>query len=109
MVVSYINSGKKRTLVYWHVILFRWPVIAEPQSGVEARISNYDMAPPEEYDLVITGGVCVTASDVAPLDIAVKDEKIVLLAPSGSLSHAKATRIIDAEGGYVTVSSSLSP
>ncbi|KAH7308440.1 D-hydantoinase [Stachybotrys elegans] len=54
-----------------------------------------------EYDLVITNGVCVTASDVAAWDIAIKDEKIVLQAPSGSLAEAKAKRIIDAQGGYV--------
>ncbi|KAK3313100.1 putative allantoinase [Apodospora peruviana] len=54
------------------------------------------------YDLVVTNGICVTAVDVASYDIAIKDEKIVLLAPSGSLATANAKRIIDAEGGYVT-------
>ncbi|KAL6234538.1 hypothetical protein BDW75DRAFT_162776 [Aspergillus navahoensis] len=52
------------------------------------------------YDLVITNGVCVTASDVAPLDIAIQGEKIALLAPSGSLAE-EATRVIDAEGGFI--------
>jgi dihydropyrimidinase len=56
-----------------------------------------------EYDLVITNGVCVTAADIAALDVAIRDEKIVLLAPSGSLAHANARQVIDAEGGYVTV------
>ncbi|KAF2969805.1 hypothetical protein GQX73_g3754 [Xylaria multiplex] len=56
----------------------------------------------DEYDLVITNGVCVTAADVAPLDIAIRDEKIVLLAPSGLLSKARTKRLIDAEGGYIT-------
>ncbi|KAI6090838.1 hypothetical protein F4821DRAFT_227996 [Hypoxylon rubiginosum] len=56
---------------------------------------------PEPYDLIITNGVCVTASDVAALDVAIKDEKVVLLAPSGSLGSAKSKRTIDAEGGYV--------
>ncbi|KAH9906172.1 D-hydantoinase [Xylariomycetidae sp. FL2044] len=55
----------------------------------------------DEYDLVITNGICATATDVAPLDVAVKDEKIALLAPSGSLAKAKTKRLIDAEGGYV--------
>ncbi|KAI0199051.1 hypothetical protein F4808DRAFT_434000 [Astrocystis sublimbata] len=55
----------------------------------------------DEYDLVVTNGVCVTAVDVAPLDIAIKDEKIALLAPSGSLSNARTKRLIDAENGYV--------
>ena len=56
-----------------------------------------------EYDLVIINGICVTASDVAPYDVAIKDEKIVLLAPSGSLKDASTKRLIDAEGGYVMV------
>ncbi|KAI4594054.1 hypothetical protein KJ359_008595 [Pestalotiopsis sp. 9143b] len=54
-----------------------------------------------EYDLVITNAVCVTAADVSPYDVAIRDEKIVLLAPSGSLKDAKTKRLIDAEGGYV--------
>jgi dihydropyrimidinase len=57
----------------------------------------------EEYDLVITNGVCVTATDVAPYDIAVKNEKILLLSSSGSLKGAKTKKLIDAEGGYVMV------
>lgn len=65
------------------------------------------MTVPSEYDLIITGGICVTATDIAPLDIAVKDEKVVLLAPSGSLRKATAARTIDAEGGYVMVSGVL--
>lgn len=56
------------------------------------------------YDLAITNGLCVTASDVAPLDIAVKDGKIAVLAPSGSLV-GKGEREIDAEGGYIMASS----
>ncbi len=58
----------------------------------------------DHFDLVITNGVCVTASDVSPYDIAIKDERVVLLAASGSLARTPATRVIDAEGGYVTVS-----
>ncbi|KAK3317170.1 hypothetical protein B0T19DRAFT_376013 [Cercophora scortea] len=56
----------------------------------------------DNFDLVITNGVCVTAGDIASYDIAIKNEKVVLLAPSGSLAQAKTARIIDAEGGYVT-------
>ncbi|KAI2643464.1 hypothetical protein GGS21DRAFT_496460 [Xylaria nigripes] len=56
----------------------------------------------DEFDLVITNGVCVTAADVARLDIAVKNEKIVLITPPGWLSRVPARRLIDAEGGYVT-------
>lgn len=58
----------------------------------------------QDYDLIITGGICVTASDVASWDIAVKDEKIVLLAPSGALKNTKAVKTIDADGGYVMAS-----
>ena len=56
-----------------------------------------------ELDLAITNAVCVTGGDVAKYDIAVKDEKVVLLAPSGSLAKANATQILDAEGAFVTV------
>ena len=55
------------------------------------------------YDLVVTNGLCVTASDVASLDIAVNDGKIALLSPSGSLK-GKGKREIDAEGSYVMAS-----
>jgi dihydropyrimidinase len=58
----------------------------------------------DSFDLVITNGVCVTASDVAAFDVAIKDEKIALLAPSGSLAKANASKIIDAQGGFITVS-----
>ena len=57
----------------------------------------------ENFDLLIVNGIVVTASDVAEYDIAIKDEKIALLAPCGVLSKACAKRIIDAEGGWVTV------
>ncbi|EFX00673.1 dihydropyrimidinase [Grosmannia clavigera kw1407] len=53
------------------------------------------------FDLVITNGVCVTASDVAALDVGILDGKIAVLAPSGTLRDAATVRLIDAEGGYV--------
>ncbi|KAG9497355.1 hypothetical protein J7337_010215 [Fusarium musae] len=56
----------------------------------------------EAFDLVIINGVCVTASDIGAYDVAIKDGKIALLAPSGSLAETNALRIIDAEGAYVT-------
>ncbi|KAI1180925.1 hypothetical protein F4777DRAFT_179019 [Nemania sp. FL0916] len=56
----------------------------------------------DEVDLIITNGVVVTAADIAPFDIAVKDGKVALLCPSGSLAGVRAKRLIDAEGGYVT-------
>ena len=55
----------------------------------------------EPYDLLVINGLVVTASDVGRYDIAIKDEKIALLAPSGSLTELAAKRVIDAEGGYV--------
>lgn len=55
----------------------------------------------ESYDLLVINGLVVTASDVGRYDIAIKDEKIALLAPSGSLTELAAKRVIDAEGGYV--------
>ena len=56
-----------------------------------------------KYDLLVVNGLVVTASDTACYDIAIKNEKIALLAPQGSLSKENAVRVIDAEGGYVTV------
>lgn len=55
------------------------------------------------FDLLVLNGPVVTASDTANYDIAVKNGKIVLLAPPGVLSKEKASRVIDAEGGYVMV------
>jgi dihydroorotase-like cyclic amidohydrolase len=58
----------------------------------------------DEFDILIRNGVVVTAAETAAYDISVKDGKIALLAPPGVLSRDKAKRVIDAEGGYVTVS-----
>lgn len=55
------------------------------------------------FDLLIINGLVVTASDTANYDIAIKDEKIALLAPPGVLKKESAKRVIDAEGGYVMV------
>lgn len=55
----------------------------------------------ESYDLLVINGLVVTASDVGHYDIAIKDEKIALLAPKGSLAEILAKKVIDAEGGYV--------
>ena len=57
----------------------------------------------ESYDLLVINGLVVTASDIGYYDIVIKDEKIALLAPSGSLVDIATKRIIDAEGGYVMV------
>ena len=55
------------------------------------------------YDLLILNGLVVTASDIGHYDIAIKDEKIALLAARGSLAEIQAKKVIDAEGGYVMV------
>lgn len=57
----------------------------------------------ESYDLLVVNGLVVTASDIGHYDIAIKGEKIALLAPKGSLTEIAAKRVIDAEGGYVMV------
>ena len=62
----------------------------------------------DSYDLIIANGLVVTAAEMGRYDIAIKDEKIALLAPTGSLAKASAKRVIDAEGGYVTVRKCLS-
>jgi dihydropyrimidinase len=56
----------------------------------------------DTFDLLIVNGLVVTASDIAHYDIAITDGKIVLLAPQGMLPKAKAKKVINAEGGYVT-------
>lgn len=57
----------------------------------------------DSYDLLVLNGTVVTAADVGRYDIAVKDDKIALLAPTGALAGMSASKIIDAEGGYVMV------
>lgn len=57
----------------------------------------------DSFDLLVINGLVVTASDIANYDIAVKDGKIVLLAPPGVLSKDRAGQVIDAEGGFVMV------
>ena len=58
-----------------------------------------------EYDLIVVNGIVVTDVEIQEWDIAVKDEKIAKIVQRGGLKDAKATRTIDAEGGYVMVSS----
>lgn len=57
----------------------------------------------EPYDLLVINGLVVTASDTGHYDIAIKHEKIALLASKGSLAGIAAKRVIDGEGGYVMV------
>jgi dihydroorotase-like cyclic amidohydrolase len=57
----------------------------------------------DSYDLLIVNGLVVTASDIGHYDMAIKEEKIALLAPTGSLTELNAKHVIDAEGGYVMV------
>ncbi|KAI9656805.1 MAG: hypothetical protein M1821_003444 [Bathelium mastoideum] len=55
-----------------------------------------------DFDLVVKNGVIVTASEVLPsgLDIGIKDEKIACVGVS--LPQGQKTRVIDAQGGYIT-------
>ena len=53
------------------------------------------------YDLIITNGSVASAHDVLPLDVAVKDEKIVALGVRGQFDQVGATRVLDATGKYV--------
>ncbi|KAF2710738.1 D-hydantoinase [Pleomassaria siparia CBS 279.74] len=53
------------------------------------------------YDIIILNGIVVTDTEVAELDVAIKDEKIVKILKRGALGDVKATKTIDAEGGYV--------
>jgi dihydroorotase-like cyclic amidohydrolase len=55
------------------------------------------------YDCIVLNGTVVTAADVGRYDLAIKDGKIMLLAPAGHLTKTSATRVIDAEGAYVMV------
>jgi dihydropyrimidinase len=57
-----------------------------------------------EYDLLVLNGLVVTDQETSELDIAVKDGKIVEVAPRGSLNGVKAAKTIDAEGGMIMVS-----
>jgi dihydropyrimidinase len=54
-----------------------------------------------EYDVIIANGIVVTDTEIQEWDIAIKDEKIAKIVPRGGFRGAKATRTIDAEGGYV--------
>ena len=53
------------------------------------------------YDLLVKNGLVATEYNVLPLDVAVKDEKVVALAIHGALDEIDATHVIDAQGKYV--------
>ena len=57
------------------------------------------------FDLVIKNGIVATASDEFKSDIGIKDGKILVLAPQ--LEVPEGCEVIDAEGGYVTVSATF--
>lgn len=56
-----------------------------------------------DFDLLIVNGVVVTDTEIGEYDIAIKDEKIAKVVKRGELKDAKASKTIDAEGGYVMV------
>lgn len=97
-----------------------WPADQHAGGSDNLSIPRHIVVPPSphrhliihmahDYDLVVTNGIVVTASDTAAYDIAVKDGRISLLAPTGALRPESAQRVIDAEGAYVTVSPVLRP
>lgn len=55
-----------------------------------------------DFDLVVKDGVVVTASDEIACDIGIKDGVVKVLA--ADLPVGTETKVINAEGGYVTVS-----
>lgn len=59
------------------------------------------------FDLVIKNAIVATAADEFPSEIGIKDGKIVLLAPHIPVEGD--CEVIDAEGGYVTVSPASRP
>lgn len=56
-----------------------------------------------DFDLIIVGGLVVTAEEIGEFDIGIKDEKIAELTVPGGLSSKSAAKTIDAKGGYVMV------
>ncbi|KAJ5463526.1 Hydantoinase/dihydropyrimidinase [Penicillium sp. IBT 31633x] len=55
-----------------------------------------------KFDCVVLNGTVVTATDVGRYDIGIKNGKIHVLAPAHALANVPASRVIDAEGAYVT-------
>jgi dihydropyrimidinase len=53
---------------------------------------------PERYDLVIRGGVVVTAAASRALDVGIVGERIATLAPRGGLAGVPAAEVLDADG-----------
>jgi formylmethanofuran dehydrogenase subunit A len=60
-----------------------------------------------EFDLLIVNGIVVTDTEIAENAIAVKDGKIVRLISSSEQPYPSADKVIDAQGGYVTVRTAL--
>lgn len=59
-----------------------------------------------DLDLIIRNGIVVTAADETACDIGCKDGKVVLL--MANMPVPEGCKVIDAEGGYVTVRLPLS-
>lgn len=55
------------------------------------------------FDCVVLNGTVVTATDIGRYDIGIKNGKVHMLAPALALANVAASRVIDAEGAYVTV------
>lgn len=59
-----------------------------------------------DFDLIVVGGLVVTAEEIREIDIGIKNEKIAEITARGGLSSKSAARTIDARGGYVMVGGS---
>lgn len=60
-------------------------------------------SPADEFDCIVLNGTVVTAADIGPYDIGIRDGTIQVLAAAGTLKDARAGRVLDAAGAYVTV------
>lgn len=56
-------------------------------------------------DLIVLNCTLATAEEVKQCDIGVKGEKVHSILPCGSLRGVQASKVIDAQGALVTVSS----
>jgi dihydropyrimidinase len=55
-----------------------------------------------DFDLIIVNALLVTSTDITECDIAIKDEKIALIQARGTMEQYSVTRVIDADGAFVT-------
>lgn len=76
--------------------------LTSPNTGV-STVQSVMSSVENKFDCIVLNGTVVTAADIGRYDIGIKDGKIHMLAPALSLANVPASRVIDAEGAYVTV------